>query len=64
MIVSCGTPKVHTRMKNTKEIRIPCPFPDSGIRALGLWAQNQDWHQVLDTNGTLDQAWLMNAPLY
>ena len=48
-------PQVHARMKNQKEIRVSRPFHDSGIRAFGLWAQHQDWHEILDTNGIQDK---------
>lgn len=38
--------------KNVVKTHFCRPITDSGIRSFGTWLQNQDWHEVLNAQGT------------
>ncbi len=48
-------PCVVKSLKNQKEVRITRPFRESGVRAFGQWVQNQDWLEILQTDGTQEK---------
>ena len=45
-------PHGHQPASNTTNKQYTRRFPDSGVREFGRWITQQDWHEVLNTQGT------------